>query len=262
MWQPPSLTAPVTINVTNANSKLYLNAGQDYVVNMPSTPLTVSGGLWLIGGRNVVVVGGEIRNDSEDISSTAQVDAHYGVYLKNQTGTVHLEGLWIHGVGIGQAIVTDEPQATVQVENCRLESLHPVTQWIHTDGIQSWRGPYELNLYNDTVQTAGVALQVQPRQYTDVALGTWQWHNVNVVQQTSDAFALWKNSGTGGTWWPIDQSGLYVKNLGYLAWSDQNDFSMTKWNPGGGAPITGSPWTLGLRPGGDYVTSGAAGTSY
>ena len=63
-WAPPALSNPTTINVTNQNSRLFLSAGQDYVIQMPSTPLTASGGLWLIGGRNVVVIGGEIFDDS------------------------------------------------------------------------------------------------------------------------------------------------------------------------------------------------------
>src|SRR5207249_2459933 len=120
------------------------------------------------------------------------VDAAYGVYLKNQTGTVHLEGLWIHGRGIGQAVVMDEGSgATVQIQHCRFETLHPVG-YVHTDGIQSWSGPYKLKIDDLTIQTAGVGIQVQPRQFSPVTLGMWEWHRINVVQQTSDAYALWK----------------------------------------------------------------------
>ena len=48
-------TDPATIEVTNRESRLYLDAGKDYVVELPSTPLTAPGGLWVVGGRNVVV---------------------------------------------------------------------------------------------------------------------------------------------------------------------------------------------------------------
>ncbi len=254
------MTSPVTINVTNANARLNLNAGQDYIVKLPGTPLTASGGLWLIGGRNIIVVGGEIFDDSP-ISSPTSVDEAYGIYLKNQTGTVHLEGLWVHGRGVGQAVVMDEGQgATVQIQNCRFETLHPVG-YVHTDGIQSWSGPKKLLLDRVTIQTAGVGIQVQPRQYSPVSLGSWSWHRMNVVQQTAAAYALWKNSDA---WWALDQSDLFVRNLGYLAWANVDSYPVgwNRWNPGGDAQITGEAWKIGLRPEGDFVPAGAVGTGY
>jgi hypothetical protein len=248
------------ISVSNANARLYLEAGKDYVVAMPDSPLTVPGGLWVIGGRNVVVVGGEISNDTP-IASPTSYDAAYGLYLRNQTGTVHLEGLWIHGRGIGQALVLDQGAgATVQIQRSRFETLHPVG-YVHTDGIQSWRGPYVLKIDHLTIQTAGVGIQVQPRQYSQERLGTWEWHHINIVQQTGDAYALWKNSDI---WWRIDQSDLYVRNLGYLAWAnvDNAPTGWSRWNPGADAPITGEAWKVGLRPEGDFVPASAVGIGY
>ena len=63
LWSPPELSKPRTIDVTNQNHTFALEAGHDYIIRLPSTPLTAKHGLVLIGGRNVVIIGGEIRQD-------------------------------------------------------------------------------------------------------------------------------------------------------------------------------------------------------
>lgn len=263
-WAPPALSNPTTIKVTNQNSRLFLSAGKDYVIDMPSSPLTASGGLWLIGGRNVVVIGGEI-SDNSPISSGTSVDEAYGIYLKGQTGTVHLEGLWVHGRGIGQALVMDESEgATVQVEHCRFETLHPVG-YVHTDGIQSWAGPNRLLVNELTIKTAGVGLQTQPRQYSNVAIAGWEYRHVDIEHLTPDAYALWKD--TSSAWWPEVHQDFWLKtNPNHVAadyhsaWAGGNDWK--GWNPGGGKGVTGEWINLGLHPGGDFVPSGSVGTAY
>ncbi|MEO5575151.1 MAG: hypothetical protein ABIR67_11945, partial [Gaiellaceae bacterium] len=217
-WAPPALTDPTTILVSNSSSTVHLDSSRDYVILMPSTPLTAEGGLSLVGGRNLIIRGGEIHNDSP-IASGESVDKAYGLYLKSQTGTVHLEGLWIHGRGIGQALILDQGNgATIQMQQTRLETLHPVGN-VHTDGIQTWRGPHRLKLSNVTIKTAGVALQTMPHQYEPVAIDSWEYRNTNVEQLTGDAYALWKGDHAGG-WWRETHTNFWVKNLGHLAWPD------------------------------------------
>ncbi len=222
---------------------------------MPSTPLTATGGLWIVGGRNVVIVGGEIFDDSP-ISSSESIDNAYGLYLKEQTGTVHLEGLWIHGRGVGQAVVMQQASgATVQIQRSRLETMHPVGH-VHTDGIQTWAGPHRLRLWNVTIRTAGVGLQTQPHQYWVRPIDVWEYDRVNVEQTTPDAYALWKASGSGG-WWREVHTSFWVKNLGHLAWPN-----VGYWNPGGVAPIEGESFTLGVPSTGDFAPAGTVGRGY
>ena len=44
-WAPPALANPTTIDVTNQNRESYLDNNNDYIVKLPSTPLTAEGGL-------------------------------------------------------------------------------------------------------------------------------------------------------------------------------------------------------------------------
>jgi chitodextrinase len=266
-WAPPSLANPTTIDVTNQNREFYLDNNKDYIVKLPSTPLTAEGGLVLIGGHNVVIVGGEIRNDSP-ISGGQGVDMAYGIALYRQTGTVHIEGVWIHGAGIGQTILiahTDQTSANsiIQVENSRLESLHPVGT-VHTDTIQSYGGPGQLRLYNDTLISNGVTLQTQP---CDVGNGptphNWDYRRLNLVHQTADAYALWKNC----TPWSEYHQDLWLKvNPNHVAassnsaWAGGNCWAC--WNPGGSWPITGEAIHLGTPPGGDFVPASSVGIGY
>jgi hypothetical protein len=252
---PPQLSLPTTIQISDTNRRLHLDSGRDYVVQMPATPFTVPGGISIVGGRNVVIIGGEIFDDSP-ISPSESADNAYGIYLEDQTGTVHLEGLWIHGRGIGQALVLAQfAGATVQVQSCRLVALHPVGH-VHTDGIQSWAGPAQLRLNNVTIRTAGVGIQTQPHQFRPVALGRWEYRRVNIVQMTRDAYALWKASGHGG-WWRENHEDLWVKNLGNVAWPTRRH-----WNPGGPASVEGNPFSRGLPPRGDFVQARAVGLAY
>lgn len=251
---PPALSDPTTVQVTSANRLFLLEAGRDYVVEMPSVPL--DGGLTIVGGRNIVIMGGEIV-DETPIPSTEPPKNAYGLYLKEQTGTVHIEGLWIHGRGIGDALALSQASgATVQVQNSRFASMHPVKDNVHTDGIQSWAGPTRLLLHNVTIRTAGVGLQVQPREYSHVPIDVWEYDRVNIVQTTSDAFALWKGAGEG-SWWRETHAEFWVKNLGHLAWPTKSH-----WDPGGPAGVEGSPVKLGIPPRGSFVQASAVGLGY
>jgi len=243
------------VSASNANAILFLDSSRDYVVHMPPTPITAEGGVSIVGGRNVVLIGGEIFNDTP-IGASESVDKAYGLYLKSQTGTVHIEGLWIHGRGIGQALVLDQGAgATIQAQRSRFETLHPVGN-VHTDGIQTWRGPYRLKLSQVTIRTAGVGIQTMPHQFGPVKIDAWEYRRVNVEQTTSDAYALWKGAHAGGWWKEIHES-LWVKNLGYVAWPNASD-----WNPSGSAMVEGEQFNQGAPPAGDFVPDGSAGAGY
>ena len=251
----PALTAPVTVEITPDNRYLHLDPALDYIVKMPTTPFSVPGGIAIVGGRNVVIVGGEIV-DETPIAPSESADQAYGLYLEDQTGTVHVEGLWIHGRGIGQALILDQDAgATVQVQSSRLVAMHPVGH-VHTDGIQTWSGPTRLFLRNVTIRTAGVGIQTQPHTFAAIPIDRWEYHRVNVVQMTRDAYALWKGSGHG-SWWREIHRELWVKNLGNFAWPSRNH-----WNPGGPGGVEGEPIKKGLPPRGDFVQAGIVGLLY
>jgi concanavalin A-like lectin/glucanase superfamily protein len=122
-WAPPKLTDPITINLPLPTSgDLTLSGNRDYVIQMPAQPLQSNGrdgALWINGGRNVVVIGGEIRIDPQ-----AGQDARRAVIAQNYR-TLHLEGLWIHGDDVNEGIdpSTQHRGTTVQLENIRVDHL-------------------------------------------------------------------------------------------------------------------------------------------
>ena len=119
-WAPPALSNPVTITVTNANRRLFLDNARDYRLNIVE-PLKRE--LWIEGGRNVVVIGGHITIDQLGGDSSYQDNTAVKVRFGDPSGTVHLEGLLIDGpyVNDGIGIATGR---NVQIENVRVERAY------------------------------------------------------------------------------------------------------------------------------------------
>jgi hypothetical protein len=253
-WRPPLLSNPITIDVSNSAAVFYLDSTRDYLVRMPATPLTVTGGLWIIGGHNVVIVGGEIAPGPPPPSPTP--DKIYGLFLKNQTGTVHVEGLYMHGAGLGEGIVSDQAYgATVQIENCRIDITYPVPAdgSIHPDVFQTWRGPYVLRIDRLTGFTTSKGLNLQPYEYDVQPLGTWDLRNLN-LEANGSSYILWKNDLSRQTnnhvgYWTENHTNLYISPGRSWGWGWPDD---AHWQA----------FSVGSPPGGDYVPPGVAGTSY
>ncbi len=65
-WTPPQLDHPITVDVSASNHVLKLDPTRDYLVRMPSTKLSVLGGLVIVGGHDVVLIGGAITIQARD----------------------------------------------------------------------------------------------------------------------------------------------------------------------------------------------------
>jgi hypothetical protein len=109
----------------------------------------------------------------------------------------------------------------------------------------------------------GVTLQTQPCDVGTSQPRNWDYRHINLVHQTADAYALWKNC----TPWSEYHEDMWLKvNPNHVAassnsaWAGGNCWSC--WNPGGSWPITGEQIRLGTPPGGDFVPQGAAGIGY
>ena len=154
------------------------------------------------------------------------------------------------------------PDSVIQIENSRLESLHPVG-YVHTDTIQSYSGPGRLLLYQDTLISNGVTLQTQPQDVEPTRPHNWEYRRINLVHRTPDAYALWKE---GPKWseyhhavW-LKANPKHVASDVHSAWANGDCWKC--WNPGGSWPITGERIKLGSPPGGDFVPEGVAGIGY
>ena len=141
-WAPPALTNPVTINVGNANRRLFLDNSRDYRLNIVE-PLKRE--LWIEGGRNVVVIGGHITIDQLGGASSYQDNTGVKVRFGDPSGTVHLEGLLIDGtyVADGIGIATSR---NVQIQNVRVEHAYDGIKGAHPDCVQLQQGVGHLRM--------------------------------------------------------------------------------------------------------------------
>jgi hypothetical protein len=148
-WAPPALSDPVSIAVTNANSRLFLDNSRDYRLTI-SEPLRKE--LWIEGGRNVVVVGGRITIDQLGSNDSYDDNTAIKVRFGNPAGTVHLEGIFIDGQYVldGIALAT---QRAVQIENVRVERAHDGIKGGHADCVQVQAGVGQLRVDSFTCAT-------------------------------------------------------------------------------------------------------------
>jgi hypothetical protein len=151
-WAPPSLTTPTTVSIQDSGQAAPSLPGQNpnypTVVSLDSTKDYIlrighrvgDGGLVIHGGRNIVIIGGRIT------PNTTGSWQGRGLTLKNQTGTVHIEGVLIGPAVDG--IIISAPQAIVQIQNVRINVSALNHDWslAHPDVIQTWSGPKEVRM--------------------------------------------------------------------------------------------------------------------
>jgi hypothetical protein len=146
-WAPPVLTNPTTINVPDTQWLVKMDTTKDYIVKIghhrPCAPAgTNRAGLWLEGGRNVVLIGGRISIPCE---STGYGRA--GLKIRYATGTVHIEGVTIDNSGgwLTDGVAISAPQATVQLQNLRIGPVWENTT-AHPDLVQVQGGVANLRV--------------------------------------------------------------------------------------------------------------------
>jgi hypothetical protein len=260
-WAPPALHQPTTVSAADATASgdsahvLRLRPNQDYRVRMPDTPLTGRGGLVIEGGRNVVLIGGEIDIPMQPGSAPSS-DSRRGLYLNDQTGTVHVEGLLIRGPDLSEGINLSEPLgAVVQIENVRVEGVHARDESgfsdNHPDVLQTWAGPAELRVDRLSGSTDYQGLFLAPNEFgsqpppRQVLLSHVDLRPTTMAN--CSCLMLWK----GGSF-PMQLDDVWViphpsTNLAHTLWP-----SPIQW----GGVRDGTP------PGGQFVPVGVAGLSY
>lgn len=99
---PPTLTNPQTINLAPIKTPMTLQPNKDYILQLPKTTWTNPHGLHITGGRNIVIIGGTV-NVAEGTPCTTvnnscppELKMKRAAYFKDQTGTIHLEGVMFH----------------------------------------------------------------------------------------------------------------------------------------------------------------------
>ena len=137
-WPPPRLVDPATIKLPSTGyTESQLDPDRDYIVDLPARDKR--GGVTLIGGHNVVIVGGHIT-----VPRSAQPEDRFrrALYIKDATGTVHVEGVVLDSApgAVWDGIDIAAPEATVQLENVRVDGVRGSLAGYHGDVVQPWGG--------------------------------------------------------------------------------------------------------------------------
>jgi hypothetical protein len=230
---------------------LSLDTAKDYIVKMPGRPLKGPGGLAIEGGRNVVVIGGEINIPRQPRKSPS--DDRRGVRLKGQTGVVHLEGLWLRG-DLTEGIDIDQRKgAVVQVQNVRVETVRARDEVHfsdnHPDVLQVFAGPQQLRIDRLTGWSDYQGLFLVPNDLGQQAPPCrFDLRRINIRSTRTARYLLWK----GGSF-PLNAQDVWI-------------------SPPRGRSVRKSTWPEGARewrrvrrgvpPGGDFVPAGVPGVDY
>ncbi len=195
--KPPALESPTTVYPTNTYRDLRLDPTKDYVVKMPPYPLQASYGLQISGGRNVVLVGGHIRIPWQGDRPTGHM--RRALYLKDQRGTIHVEGLLLDGPDISEGINLDQRSGgKVQLANIRVVGLHARDNVkftdTHPDVIQTWGGPTELHVDGLTGTTNYQGFFLNPTEFGSPTPRLFSFRRVNLVGAPTAGYLLWQSS--------------------------------------------------------------------
>lgn len=155
-WAPPVLTNPITIEVKNDGSigghAVSMDATKDYIIKLPKNEALI-GGLHLNGGRNIVIIGGEIYIPQQPTPAGAaypSITNRRMMKTQFSTGTIHIEGVLGRGPDISEGIQVLADGVTVQIQNVRIEHLRARDQVNfsdnHPDVVQLANGVKDLRM--------------------------------------------------------------------------------------------------------------------
>jgi hypothetical protein len=193
-WAPPTLTNPITVVIPGTPRTVILDSTKDYIIKMPNV---VTDHLMIQGGRNIVMIGGEINIINQGANAT--IIDRTALKLRNNTGIVHIEGLLIHGEDLTEGIQIAAPQATVQLQNIRIEDVHAHDQVNfsdnHPDLIQSWGGYKALRVdqFTGSSDYQGIFLKCD----SGCPLGPTHLKRVNIIGLPTARYLFWVNPAVG-----------------------------------------------------------------
>jgi hypothetical protein len=183
-WRPPKLTNPIRLRLETGQTSTTLDPKRDYIVELPAEKKV--GVTELIGGRNVVILGGHVTVPGADSLPNPPVTHFSAFHLKHQRGTVHIEGVLIDNSAGGKgwdAFFTNCPQATVQIQNIRVEGLTGDFEGYHADVIQTGHGVGLLRMDHVTGTTdyQGIFLKAEPDLRGKNRFGDMYFSNINLA---------------------------------------------------------------------------------
>ncbi len=277
-WAPPALVDPVTINLGENDWLSTLSSGQDYIINLPTT-VTRKRRVQIEGGRNVVVIGGQIE--------ISNVDNAFIIKSGDYGRVVHIEGVLIShesSIAQGDAFGISAPTSIIQIQNARVEHLQGYLDTesggVHSDVIQTWGGSLEVRVdrlsgssnyqglflvanynTNNKFTFKRMDISLDPEWFAGAGGGGVVWLDRGLSGGMGgpfpNEFVNFYGQPRSGT--PLDLAVYPARNHsdpdqqasmtdGYLTWPGLS------W-------VTGGLYE-GTPPGGDFVPSGTAGLNY
>ncbi len=251
-WRPPALEDPEVIEITADNQKLELDDERDYLLKLPAVPLTSYGGVSVTGGRNVVLIGGEIRVPPVELAEEPYL--RRGMMLSDQTGVLHVEGVRIAGDDLAEGISLAQPQgAIVQLQAMDVGPVYGSFEANHADVVQTWAGPRALriDLLRGTTSYQGFFLL--PNQYRRTTVDEFDLRRVQLTALQEARYLLWTERQA--PWltlkdvWIETPDGTATGRLRPQSgvWTDVNVAKVGK---------SGLVWPKSIEPGVEYASPG------
>lgn len=277
-WAPPSgWQSYKKVYVDDDGGSINLDWNEDVLLVMPNEPVT--GTVFVDGGRDVVVIGGTIS-----INSTGRYDSDaMGMRFRDQTGVIHVEGVYMTGEHLTEGIQFNSPDAEAVVQNVRVDTLVGSQDENHADVIQPWGSLESLRIDRLTGASRYQGLMLKSDKNGRLGPVTVKNTDLTMVEGNPDdwaypnnggRYALWVSDGGSSTvyyepgtvWidtnsehnsgdlhanvWPHPETRGWDSSVGarYVEWSDEDQISGRVHQ--------------GIPPQGDYVPVGVAGYGY
>jgi hypothetical protein len=116
---PAGYESFTSVYITNTNNSVTLDTNTDYLIVFPSTPITATGGVQINGGRNVVIIGGEINIPVQWITTGTYPYQYPSKYPEQTITTVN---------GVSQFYLTNGPQDSGCDETSAISSTATAAQ--------------------------------------------------------------------------------------------------------------------------------------
>lgn len=268
---PPQLENPTVVRLEAKATVTRMDPTRDFVIVLPDR--VKRGSTVLIGGRNVVLVGGVISVPEGDRMRRA-------LYIKDATGTVHIEGIHFQLAGGSEAdaIAIAAPRAIVQLENVRVDGVHGFLRSWHADVIQPWGGVRALLIDRLTAVTAYQGIQLTSLQ---APIGRITISRTNIVGAGRQIWTRGRLGGNGGYlfWAQCDLRARVTFDRFYIQPRAERGPRLAAYPPANSSTacpsvLTGSRLSfprlptisgtieVGAPPGGDFVKPGSVGLGY
>ena len=253
-WGPPRLDDPVTIDLDGGYTDTRLSTSQDAIINLPDT--VKRGGVTIEGGRNVVLIGGQVTIPAGTPAGVENNRFRTGLYIKGATGTVHVEGVRFSGAVDTEwdAVDIAAPAATVQLENVRADRLRGSFEGFHADAVQPWGGVEALRVDRLTASSnyQGITIPIDNGPIARAELSNVDLHGFGTGED-GGGHLLWLTTGADTcTSYPVRLRHVFIEPR------PETKFSKAFWPHLGHPPECGARTRDGIAtwPGLPYVDGG------